>query len=114
MAVLIEAPAICRLGVMAYRCQKIRVALAKSRKDRFAASRRIEHFERTIFFATGLRVRLYNRLIILARRDQMNQVGLITAGQRLLKIAERNLAEFEATLLPQDSDDGIDWSGMCD
>ena len=111
MFIPIRAPDECQLGVMAYKCQRIRIALAESRKNCFAARRRIDHFERTIFFATGLRVRLYNQIISLARRDQMNQLGLITAGQQQLKAAERVLTEFEASLLPQDDDDGIEWPG---
>ena len=114
MFIPIRAPDECQLGVMAYKCQKIRIALAEARKNRFAASRRLDNFERTIFFATGLRVRLYNQLMSLARRDQADQVSLIVAGQRLLEIAERNLTEFEASLLPQDSDDDDVWPGMCD
>ena len=96
---------------MAYKCQRIRVALAEARIACFAARRRIEHFERTIFFATGLRVRLYNRLIILAHRDQANQVSLIVSGQRLLEDAERNLTEFEKSLSTPDEDDGVFWPG---
>ena len=96
MALLYKPPAECRLGVLRYKRQQHRIAVADACRDCFNAGLRIEHLE---------------RLLDHARRDRQFQDGRIVVNRQLLKAAERAVDGFGASLLPQDDDDGIEWPG---
>ncbi|MCH8044232.1 MAG: hypothetical protein IID44_10995 [Planctomycetes bacterium] len=96
MTALHEPPDECRLGVLNYKRQQIRILLADSRRDHFSAGQRIEHIE---------------RLLNHARQARQHQDNLITLHQQQLKVAQRAIDAFEALLLPQDSGDDVTWPG---
>lgn len=97
MTAPIEAPDECRSGVLNYRKQQAQAAVDNACQNHHAAGRRIEHLA---------------KLLELAQLDKFRQWGHINTSRKSLAIAERELAEFEASLPPEsDDDDGIDWPG---